>query len=58
MSADAKGPLPKVGGFVLVVGADGRVKVDDWNGLTAAQQRAVAEYVTTHYEDGRDVGNA
>ena len=50
-------PLPQVRGFALLIGADGRVKVDDWNALTAAEQRAVAEYVITHYprnDDGSD----
>ena len=50
-------PLPQVRGFALLIGADGRVKVDNWNALTAAEQRAVAEYVINHYprtDDGSD----
>jgi len=50
-------PLPQVRGFALVIGRDGRVKVDDWNAMTVAEQRAVAEYVINHYprtDDGSD----
>ena len=43
-------PVPQVRGFALVVGADGRVKVDDWNALSADEQRQIAEYVVNHYE--------
>ena len=44
-------------GFLLVIGRDGRVKVDDWNGLTADQQRQVAEYVVATYPRGQQHGS-
>ena len=50
MSDNAAGvPKPKVTGFALVIGADGRVKVDNWNALSKEQQRQVAEYVVANY---------
>jgi hypothetical protein len=48
--------IPKVRGFVLVVARDGRVKVDDWNSLTADEQRQIAEYVVAHYPRGHEHG--
>jgi hypothetical protein len=53
----SEAPLPKVDGFLLVIGRDGRVKVDDWNGLTADQQRQVAEYVVATYPRGQRNGS-
>jgi hypothetical protein len=50
-------PLPQVRGFVLVIARDGRVRVDDWNALTADQQRQIAEYVVANYPRGHEHGS-
>lgn len=42
-------PVPQVRGFALVIGADGRVRVGDWDRLSTDEQRQVAEYVVNNY---------